>query len=496
MGSSNSTHGHDNGHTHTLRPTAVTPVDEADALGTNSSHSTYSHSGDLESGFEGKTRLSEKQVVDSGSPSSSTSDTESPAESPKPFVDDQIVEYAPADSWYGWVIVACAAFNLMCTLGIVNSFGVFSTYYINYIYPTQSTANIAWIGTMVSTVMLGGSVATGPLTDRFGFRRTALVGTLICCAALIIASFTHTIWQLVLTQGIMFGIGAACIFSPSISLPAQWHDKYRPLATGIAVAGSGAGGMVFAEITQKLMDAMGYKWTLRVLALILLSTSGTASLFYKRRVSVPRGGIDFRAIVKDTRLVAVGMSGFFVNVSYFVPWYYLPTAAIKTGQTKQDANNLVLYMNASSTAGRIMAAYAAVAIGPINSITTAYLICAILIIVVMLAVKSMTAYIVMAVIYGGLSASCISITPLVLTNIFGTQAVATAMGIMNLWCSIGVLIGNPSQGAVYQQFDRPHDSFTAISIWGFVGLALAACSYIMLKVIVTRGTPHHIWSKL
>ncbi|KAJ1661609.1 hypothetical protein GGF38_003540, partial [Coemansia sp. RSA 25] len=291
----------------------------------------------------------------------------------------------------------------------------------------------------MSLFMLGGAIATGPLTDRFGFRLVSLTGTVICSVALLLASFTNALWQLVLTQGIMFGIGAACIFSPSVSLPAQWHEKRRPLATGIAVAGSGAGGMIFTAATQEMMDSIGYKWTLRALALILLCVSGAAGMFYKRRVAVPRGGVNLAAIARDPRLIAVGLAGFMVNVSYFVPWFYLPTAALKLGQTKQAANNLVLYMNAGSTVGRILAAYVAMLLGPINSIAIAYVICSVLVLVVMLAVKSMAGYIVLAVIYGGLSASFISITPLVLTNIFGMQAVTTAMGIMNMWCAIGVL---------------------------------------------------------
>ncbi|KAJ2556787.1 hypothetical protein EV175_001764 [Coemansia sp. RSA 1933] len=197
-------------------------------------------------------------------------------------------------------------------------------------------------------------------------------------------------------------------------------------------------------------------------------------MFYKRRLPVPANRINLARMAKDIRLIAVGCAGFFVNVSYFVPWYYLPTAALQLGQTKQAATNLVLYMNAGSTVGRVLAAYIAIAAGPINSIVVAYLICAALVLAVMLAVKSMVGYIILSVIYGGLSASFISITPLVLANIFGAHGVTAAMGIMNMWCSIGVLIGNPSQGAVYQVFDRPKHSFTAISIWGFIGLLLSA----------------------
>lgn len=402
----------------------------------------------------------------------------------------------PPDTAYSWVIVAAAAVNLMCTLGIINSFGVFSTYYLNFIFPNTSAVNIAWIGTCISFFMLGCSIFTGPLTDRFGFRNLSLVGTAICCTALLLASFATEVWQLLLSQGIMFGIGGACIFSPSVSLPAQWHEKRRPLATGIAVAGSGLGGMVFTEITQKLMDSIGPHWTLRALSLILLCTSAPAGMFYRRRINIPRGGVDFAGIARDPRLIVIGMAGLFVNASYFVPWYYLPSAALNIDQSRTASNNLVLYMNAGSTVGRILAAYVAIAMGPINSIAIAYFICAVLVLVVLLVVKSMAGYICLAVVYGSLSASFISITPLVLANIFGAASVATSMGLMNAMCAIGIIIGNPSQGAIYQRFDRPHKSFTAISIWGFAGLFLAVCCYIVLKAIVIRGTTHRLWSKL
>ncbi|KAI7833500.1 major facilitator superfamily domain-containing protein [Kickxella alabastrina] len=385
---------------------------------------------------------------------------------------------------------------MMCTIGIANSFGVFSTYYINFLYPNVSAGNIAWVSTTMTFFMLIGSITTGPLTDKFGFRSVSLTGAVICSLALLLASFTNALWQVVLTQGIMFGIGAACIFSPSSSLPSQWHDKTRPLATAITVAGSGAGGMLFTAITQKLLDAIDYKWALRVLALILLCISGTASLFYKRRVSVPKGGVNFMAIARDKRLIMVGLAGFFVNVGLFMLWYYLPTAALALGQTKQASNNLILYMNAGSTVGRIIAAYAAMALGPINLVISSYLVCSILILVVMLAVKSMVAYIVLAVIFGAISASYISITPPLLTEFFGTQAVATAMGIMNAWCSIGILIGNPSQGAIYQKFDRPTGSFMAITIWGSLSLFLAASTYVLLKYLIVCGSAYRIWSKL
>ncbi|KAJ1896801.1 hypothetical protein LPJ66_003770 [Kickxella alabastrina] len=314
-------------------------------------------------------------------------DKDTPDYLSKPSTITDIEEYAPAGCAYAWIIVACASLNMMCTIGIANSFGVFSTYYINSLYPNESAANIAWVATSITFFMLVEAIATGPLTDRFGFRLVSLAGAIICRLAILLTSFTNVLWQVVLTQGIMFGIGAACIFSPSSSLPSQWHDKTRPLATAITVAGSGAGSMLFTAITQNLLDAIGYKWALRVLALILLCISGTASLFYKRRESVPKGGVNFMAIARDKRLIVIGLAGFFVNVGLFMLWYYLPTAALALGQTKQASNNLILNINAGSTMSRVISGFIVMEFGPINIAIFSYLICFTLILVVMLAVK-------------------------------------------------------------------------------------------------------------
>ncbi|KAJ1733296.1 hypothetical protein LPJ61_001637 [Coemansia biformis] len=296
----------------------------------------------------------------------------------------------------------------MCTLGICNSFGVFATHYINHIYPEESAADIAWIGTMLS----------------------------------------------------------------------------------------GMGGILLSELSQKLMVSVGHQWALRVLALVVFCVSGASGALYRRRLPALQGGVRFVAIARDHRLVAIGVAGFFVNIGYYVPWYYLPTAALKAGQTSQAANSLVVYMNAGSTAGRILVAYATRFVGPINSMVVAHIACSALIPVAMLAARHMASYAALAVTYGMLSASSMSVVPIILADTFGLHATTTAVGIVNSWCAMGVLVGNPSQGAIYQKYDRPRDSFTLISAWGFAGIFLAACSYLYLKVATIRGTTRRLWSVL
>ncbi|KAI7832106.1 major facilitator superfamily domain-containing protein, partial [Kickxella alabastrina] len=348
-------------------------------------------------------------------------------------------------------------------------------------------ADISWIGTTMVFCMLSVSIFTGPLTDKLVFRLISLAGSFICSVALMLASFTSTVWQFVPTQGVMYGIGAGFIYSPSISLTSQWHKKNRSLAIGITVAGTGVGGMIVSEIAQRLMEAVGYNWTLRVLALMAFCMSGTAASFYKRRVPIPREG--------------------YPADSYWHSWtvcprrdiYDLvlsPNSSIDAWSVRKASNKLAIYLSAGSTVGRIVSSYASIAFGSINSIFISYTLCSVLILVAMLAIKSMAAYIALAIIYGAISVSYVSVAPLMIAEMFGVQKVPTAMGIMNAWNSIGVLIGNPSQGAIYQHLDRPNSSFAGITIWGATSLFLAACSFVVLKAIVICGGPHRIWSKL
>jgi MFS family permease len=104
---------------------------------------------------------------------------------------------------------------------------------------------------------VGFSFVMGPfanlLVSRFGIRTPALLGVILMTIACQLASISTKFWQLLLSQGILFGyaismhanttfeltcfmcsIGGSLTFLSSIGLPAQWFDKKRSLATGLA----------------------------------------------------------------------------------------------------------------------------------------------------------------------------------------------------------------------------------------------------------------------
>lgn len=113
----------------------------------------------------------------------------------------------------------------------------------NY-FPRATDLDYAFIGGLsVATAMLIAPVVNY-LTKRFGFRVPMLIGLGFAVLGQIFAGLSKRIWQLFITQGIMFGLGIGMAFIGGIPLLPQWFSKKRSLANGLAAAGSGVGQLV------------------------------------------------------------------------------------------------------------------------------------------------------------------------------------------------------------------------------------------------------------
>jgi MFS family permease len=73
------------------------------------------------------------------------------------------------------------------------------------------------------------------------------------------------LWHLFITQAFLFGVGSSMLYYPVTSLTPPFFDKHRGFAMGIALSGSGAGGLFFAPVIQALIARWGVSATLRIL---------------------------------------------------------------------------------------------------------------------------------------------------------------------------------------------------------------------------------------
>ena len=125
--------------------------------------------------------------------------------------------------------------------GIINSFGVFQAFYEADLLHTSTSSAISWIGSIQGCLLLNISVLTGPIFDMGYLNALTCGGTIVLVFGLFMVSLSTQYYQVLLAHGICVGLGAGCLFVPSVALLATYFKKRRSLAIGLAATGSGVG---------------------------------------------------------------------------------------------------------------------------------------------------------------------------------------------------------------------------------------------------------------
>lgn len=109
------------------------------------------------------------------------------------------------------------------TWGYLNSFGSFQTYY-EQTMPDIPPSTISWIGSLQIWLTMVGGVFTGRLLDAGFFVPTFFVGAALQVLGMFLMSISKTYWQLMLTQGVLTGLGGGIFFTPSLALVTTVSD--------------------------------------------------------------------------------------------------------------------------------------------------------------------------------------------------------------------------------------------------------------------------------
>ena len=98
------------------------------------------------------------------------------------------------------------------------------------------------------------------LMARFGLRKVTSVALLLVAAGAALSTFATQPWMLVLTWGVLIGLGTgsmALVFAATVA--DQWFIKRRGLVVGVLTAGSATGQLIFLPFIALLVANAGWR---------------------------------------------------------------------------------------------------------------------------------------------------------------------------------------------------------------------------------------------
>ncbi|KAJ1999684.1 hypothetical protein GGI04_004463 [Coemansia thaxteri] len=397
------------------------------------------------------------------------------------------------DTKYGWLVVLGAFFNLMLSIGTTTTYGVYLQEYKLVEFPDTPSSFLSWIGTLQFSMMCFFGIGVGVLCEYVDTRILSAFGALVSGLALIIASFCNSPWKLLLTQGLLYGFGGSFLYITGLTLPPQWFSKYRALATGIAIAGSGIGGLWLSFATRAMTSNLSRQWSLRITGLVIIGVCGATCLLMKMRFKPEkRQRIVDLTVLRDKRFVLLFLGAMFGASGFYIPYYFMPSYSVTVlGKDASWGTNVSSIMNGTGIAGRVLMGILGDKIGSLNTLWMATLISCLSILVLWLPFDSTGTFISAAAVFGFCSGAIVSLIPVVTANIFGVRRLPSIIGLLMIAYMTGGLVSSPPAGAMLDKYGHGRD-FNSLIIYTGVLLAASVACQTLLRLMTSRQLWHKV----
>uniref|UniRef100_A0A8C4Q0R1 Solute carrier family 16 member 3 n=1 Tax=Eptatretus burgeri TaxID=7764 RepID=A0A8C4Q0R1_EPTBU len=175
----------------------------------------------------------------------------------------------PPDGGWGWIVLLGGFVITGFSYAFPKAISVFFKELIDEFDVGYS--DTAWLSSILLAMLYGSGPLSSVLVNRFGCRPVMIGGGLLASSGMIIASFCTSIIQLYLTAGVITGMGLALSFQPSLIMLGRYFDKRRPLANGLAAAGSPVFLTALSPFNQYLVHEYAWRGGFLIIGGLLLN---------------------------------------------------------------------------------------------------------------------------------------------------------------------------------------------------------------------------------
>ncbi|RAQ68264.1 MFS monocarboxylate transporter [Aspergillus flavus] len=389
---------------------------------------------------------------------------------------------------------------LFCTLGFQNAFGVFQAFYHATILRDHSEFDIAWIGSLLTFMIFFFAAPAGVLVDRVGPTPLLTFGAIATILATFMISLCKELYQFLLAQGILLGIGNAFLLCPAMATVTRLFDHHRGAANGIMIAGSSIGGIIWPIMLDQLLnkDGVSFGWTFRIVGFVVLPLClfmvATIRPAPKTLHDSDREGIELShgesesdhkaqgaegpaAIIKNPTFLILCAGLSVATFGLFSPLFFISTYATDQGLSVSLAFYLVSMLNGASMVGRVSTGFLADRYGNFN---LCFLTIASSGLIAMCWTKATNTVgiIFFALAYGYTSGAMFSLQTPCAAQLSTPESRGAAVGILFVAPAIPGLVGTPISGRLLKH------GYLALSMYSGAALLAGAGVVVLLQLEV------------
>ncbi|CAG8959232.1 hypothetical protein HYFRA_00012590 [Hymenoscyphus fraxineus] len=393
-------------------------------------------------------------MSDSQIPTTPT-DSKPPSTHHEPAIETESQPNTPPDGGAAaWLVVLGAWCCSFSSLGWINSMGSFQQYYQIGPLHEYPTSTIAWIPSLQLFFLFALGPIAGILFDNYGPRPLVIGGTFLHVFGLMMASLGWRYAHFLVAQGVVSAVGVACLFTPALACISTWFSKRRALALSTLSTGASSGGVVFPIVVSRMIETIGFPWTMRTCALIILGLQFIAIFAVRSRtppvsseISAGRLSAPFREFPFLLLLFGV----FVMTFGAYVPIVYIAVQGFQEAHMSNEmAQHLVAIYNASSLIGRLIAGYTADKLGRWNMFIICSMLSSLSIWALWFPAKSQPIAIGFAIMFGCTSGAFIGLSSTLPISVCPLPEYGYRMGIFWLSISLPALALSPVGGAILQ----------------------------------------------
>jgi MFS family permease len=388
--------------------------------------------------------------------------------------------------FYGWFVVAGTFGVTFIGFGNAYSFGAFLPS-LQHDF-AASRGSVSLVFALAGFLYFGLGVISGPLADRWGSRRFAVIGMILIAIGLALASMARSLIQVYAAYSLGVGLGIGCAYVPAVAAVQRWFVRRRGFASGLAVSGIGVGTLVAPPVVALGIEFLGWRGTYLALGVFtLVAGVGLAFLIEddpRKRGLAPDGEAmspsaqsrpavpGVWSTVTSRRFIGLYGACFICAFGLFVPFVHLVPYALDRGIPQASAVLLIGAIGVGSTAGRFLLGDLADRLGRGFSFLIMFVGMG-LSFAIWLSAGSFWPLAIFALVFGVFYGGFVALAPAVVIDYFGAQNASTIIGILYTSVAFGTLIGPSAAGYA---FDLSH-SYT-------LPILASGCAYALATLVL------------